>query len=64
MGWPTATRETDDGETVAFEYCCWTFCAWPGLMTLLRTTPRFKRCTNCQMRPGASGKQFPKQETK
>lgn len=47
--WPTAEHEVEDGDEiviVTFEYCCWTFCAWPELMRLLRIRD-FPRCNCC-----------------
>jgi hypothetical protein len=47
--WPTATIVTEDGERITFEYCCWTFCAWPDFLAALKSLASApKRCARCQ----------------
>lgn len=36
----------EDGSVILFEYCCWTFCAWPELAMLLRIR-NIPRCNEC-----------------
>lgn len=54
--WPTASLITEDGDEIEFEYCCWTFCAWPELLRLLQL-PQPMWCDKCkQKRQNKRGK--------
>lgn len=50
--WPTAQHTLADGTVITFEYCCWTFCAWPELMKVLeqrwKQRVAFSGCNECR----------------